>query len=46
MALIEKKSNERDLEYGYDEEQGKNFLDFIIEYIRQSKEKPKLEKVT
>lgn len=53
MALFEKpeKSDvqkERDMDYGYEESKGKNFLDYIIEYIKQSKEskKPKLEQIT
>jgi hypothetical protein len=44
--LVEDLDRMRDSEYGYPEEEGKgkNFLDFIVEYLRQSKEakKPKL----
>jgi hypothetical protein len=43
MALYDEK------EYGYAEEKGgKNFLEFLIDYLKQSKEakKPKLEQVS
>jgi len=54
MAIYDEMTDElkksRDAEYGYEPEgeKAKNFLDFIIEYIKQSKEakKPKLEAVT
>jgi hypothetical protein len=48
--VIEELNKTRDSEYGYEAEagKGKNFLDFIVEYIKASKEskKPKLESVT
>jgi len=54
MAIYDQMTDDlkqaRDAEYGYEAEgeKGKNFLDFIIEYIKSSKEakKPKLEAIT
>jgi hypothetical protein len=49
--IVENVQKTRDMEYGYEteeEKKGKNFLDFIIDYIKTSKEakKPKLEAIT
>jgi len=53
MAIYDEIAEEtkaaRDLEYGYEEEKkGKSFLDFIVEYLKQSKEskKPELTSMT